>query len=71
MLLGSSILGVPYFISPSNVLFGVVVPGNSTTGAFVAPPTNKVANGYAYGVAGNMVGTFSGGGGGFVFPLGG
>lgn len=71
MLLGTSILGYPYVLSPNAVLVGQTVPGGFGVGNVVLPATNQVQNGVKFGVMNNSTGTFTGSGGGSVFPLGG
>ena len=72
MILGSSILGVPYFVANNNVRNTITIAGQ--TGTLSVPNANQVQTGVTFGPdnSGATVGTFSGSGsGGVVFPLGG
>ena len=71
MLLGTSILGVPYFANASDVRSTVNIAGQQ--GTLIVPLANQVKSGVTFGPDSNnaTTGTYSGGGGGAVFPLGG
>lgn len=71
MILGSSILGYPYVLSPNAVLVGQTVPGGFGVGNVVLPTTGQVQKNVNFGVMNQSIGTFTGSGGGGNFPLGG
>ena len=67
MILGSSILGVPYTVKYTD---GSVVAGGLAT-SVILPLQNQVKNTVTYGPNNTLTGTFSGGGSSANFPLGG
>ena len=68
MILGTSILGVPYIVNDQNTSNSYL----PSSGNLLLPPVNKVATSYKYGTNGTQyTGTLSGGGGGTTIILGG